>query len=172
MKKCIISLISLLCLVAASVVLASDGALWAVKRSSTGVLEVGFDSSGNLVAPGQTTAAATITAATVTSANITSATIAGIGTGVQTTSVTNNQIVTIANKQVNVTGPTNAADARIVLTLPSAAQLGEFVRIRNVGTNALNVVYKSVTTNAVAVSKQSLLQAVGTSEWEVVYTTP
>ena len=108
-------------------------------------------------------------------ATITSASIAGISSGVQAETATNTATITAENKLINVTG---GAGATILVTLasPTSAQLGEFVRLRNVGTNTLNVIVKGGTggTNAVAVSKQMLIQAidVDTTGWEPVYTTP
>lgn len=150
--------ITMAAVLVASAVYAADGAIAAWRRSSTGVLTSGVDSSGNIVAP-------TVTATT--------ATIADVATGVQTESATNTATITVANKLINVTG---GAGASILVTLasPTSTQLGEFVRLRNAGTNTLNVICNAGTTNAIAVAKETLFQAIDVNSigWDVVYTTP
>jgi hypothetical protein len=101
-------------------------------------------------------------------------TLAGIDYGTQTEALGTNETasVTVAATLVNITGPTNAAEAVITLGLPSADQVGLFSRIVNAGTSTLHIVYTSATTNDIADDKASLLQAVSTSAWDVIYTTP
>jgi hypothetical protein len=104
----------------------------------------------------------------------TALTLAGIDYGTQTEALGTNESasVTIAATLVNITGPTNASAAVITLGLPTSDQVGLFSRIINAGTNTLSVVYKAATTNDVATTKACFLQAISTSAWDVIYTTP
>jgi hypothetical protein len=160
MKKRIVSLIGLLCLVAAGIVLASDGALWAIKRSSTGVLEVGFDSSGNLVAPGSSVSGDLTVSGEFT---------AGFTRGVQTAAQTNNSTLTVTDTQVDITGTTNAESLIVNLTLPSAIQIGQMVYFRNTSTQDINLVYGTGTTNTFGPTGSStnsqLFLAAATNLW-------
>ncbi len=111
---------------------------------------------------------------TATSLTATSLALAGIDYGAQTVTLGTNtaRTLAVAATLVNITGPTNADAATITLTLPTADQVGLFTRINNLGTNTLSVVHKDATTNDVATTKACLLQAISTSAWDVVYTTP